>query len=120
MTQTITCINCPLGCRMTVELTDDGDFLSVSGNTCTRGSAYARQECTLPLRMITAVIPASGSLVPLSVKTSQPVPKFMIRDIMLSLGKISVDTPVRIGQIIISDVMGTGADIVATRNLEKT
>ena len=75
MTQVITCINCPVGCRMTVLLSDDGEFLSVTGNTCPRGASYARQECTLPLRMITAVVPVTGSETPLSLKTSAPVPK---------------------------------------------
>ena len=66
----ITCINCPVGCRMTVTLSEDGSFLSVSGNTCPRGASYARQECTLPERMITAVVPVQSSIIPLSVKES--------------------------------------------------
>ena len=120
MEQTITCINCPVGCRMTVQLTEKGEFLSVSGNTCPRGANYARQECTLPLRMITAVIPAAGSPVPLSVKTAGPVPKSMIRNIMQVLSQVSVSAPVRIGQVIVPDILGTGVDIVATRSVEKT
>ena len=117
MEQEITCINCPMGCRMTVSLTDSGQFLSVSGNTCARGAAYARQECTLPERMITAVIPVCGSKTPLSVKTSRPVLKSMIRDVMHELSLVRIQTPVSIGQVIIPDVLHTGADIVATRDL---
>lgn len=117
MEQTITCINCPVGCRMTVTLSEQGEFLSVSGNTCPRGAAYAKQECTLPLRMVTAVIPAAGSETPLSVKTSVPVPKQLIPDIMRELSKAEVSLPVSIGQVILPDVLQTGSDIIATRSL---
>ena len=117
MEQTITCINCPVGCRMSVTLSETGEFLSVTGNTCVRGAKYAKQECTLPQRMITAVIPVRNSSIPLSVKSSVPVPKEMIFSVMGELNGIRVDLPVRIGQVIIADVLGTGADIVATRSL---
>ncbi len=113
----ITCINCPVGCRMTVSLSDKGSFISVSGNTCPRGAKYAEQECTQPLRVLTAVIPVSGSITPLSVKTSAPVPRELIGDIMHALSDVSVSLPVDIGDVILHDVLGSGADIVATREL---
>lgn len=118
MEKTVTCINCPVGCRMTVVLSDAGTFLSVTGNTCPRGAAYARQECTLPERMITAVIPVKGSQVPLSVKTAKPVPKSMIFAVMRELAKVRVSLPVQSGQVILSNVLQTGSDIIATRSLK--
>ncbi len=117
MEQLITCINCPVGCRMTVQLSDDGSFLSVSGNTCPRGSKYARQECTMPERMITAVIPVSGSSFPLSVKSAAPVPKKLIRKLMKELSGISVSLPVSAGDVILKNVCDTGVDVIATRSL---
>ena len=117
MEQMITCINCPLGCRMEVKLSESGEFLSVSGNTCPRGAAYAKQECTQPERMITAVVPVTGSRTPLSIKTSSPVPKFLIRDIMNEIGLLSLSLPVVSGQVIIHDVLHTGSDIIATRSI---
>ena len=103
---------------MSVTLNESGEFLSVSGNTCPRGAVYARQECTLPERMITAVIPVQGSVIPLSVKTSRPVPKSLIEKIMTELGKVCISRPVNAGQIIVSNVLNTGSDIVATRSVE--
>ena len=102
---------------MRVNLSDRGEFVSVSGNTCPWGAKYAEQECTHPLRVLTAVIPVRGSEMPLSVKTSAPVPKEMIRDIMLLLGKTAVSLPVKAGAVIMPDVLHTGADIIATRDL---
>ena len=117
MEQIITCINCPMGCRMTVTVSPDGKVTSVSGNTCPRGEKYAVQECTEPVRMITAVIPVEGSRVPLSVKTAQPVPKALIRQVMDVLGSVHVALPVRAGQVIVPDILCTGSDIIATRDL---
>ena len=116
MEQLITCINCPVGCRMKV-VCEDGEVISVEGNTCPRGDRYARQECTQPMRMVTAVIPVENSDTPLSVKTAEPVPKMLIFDIMEQLKKIHISTPVSLGQIIIPDVCGTGVRIIATRHL---
>ena len=117
MEQTITCIYCPVGCRMTVSLSDTGKFLSVTGNTCPRGAKYAQQECTLPERMITAVIPVAGSETPLSVKTASPVPKKLISSVIDELARVQVSLPVTIGQIVLPDVLNTGVDIIATRSL---
>jgi len=120
MEQTITCINCPVGCRMTVTLSEEGAFLSVSGNTCPRGAKYARQECTQPERMITAVLPVSGSPVPLSVKTRSPVPKKRIFEIMRELSRLQITAPVQPGDVVLANVLNTGVDIVATRGVQKT
>ncbi len=116
--QIITCINCPVGCRMTVTLDDTtGAFVSVAGNTCPRGERYARQECVAPERMITAVVPVMGSTVPLSVKTSAPVPKKLIPEVMAQLSRLHLTTPVSAGTPVIRNVLDTGADIVATRTV---
>ena len=117
MEQTITCINCPVGCRMTVSLSDTGEFLSVTGNTCPRGAKYAQQECTRPERIITAVIPVAGSETPLSVKTASPVPKKLISSVIDELARVQVSLPVTIGQVVLPDVLNTGVDIIATRSL---
>ena len=117
MERMITCINCPVGCRMTVSLSETGEFLSVSGNTCPRGAKYAQQECTRPERMITAVIPVAGSDVPLSVKTAGPVPKDKIQAVMRALSEVEVSLPVQAGEPVVSNVLDTGVDVVATRSL---
>ena len=117
MDKIVTCINCPLGCRITVTLSEKGKFDSVSGNTCPRGAVYAEQECTRPMRMITAVIHVSGSAVPLSVKTNLPVPKSLIPEMMGIIGRLNISAPVRQGETILKNILNTGADIIATRTV---
>lgn len=117
MEQTITCISCPVGCRMTV-ITQDGQFVSVSGNTCKRGEVYARQECIAPQRTVTAVIPVQGASTPLSVKTRTPIPKAQISACMQALSALELTAPVHAGEVVLPDVCGTGVDIIATKTVE--
>ena len=70
------------GGTFTTRQNEAGEILNVEGNTCLRGDKYARQECTFPLRMITAVIQVENCSMPLSVKTASPVPKKLIPEIM--------------------------------------
>ena len=114
MEQTITCISCPVGCRMTVQV-EGGAVTSVAGNTCKRGETYARQECVAPERMVTAVIPVEGSPMPLSVKTRTPIPKARIQDCMAALAKLRLTAPVAMGDVVLPDVCGTGVDVIATK-----
>lgn len=117
MDQLITCINCPVGCRMQV-MVENGEVTSVSGNSCNRGVAYAKQECVSPTRMITAVVTVEGRKTPVSVKTRAPIPKAKLFDCMAQLGSLNVKAPVHMGDVICSDVCGTGVDVIATKTVE--
>lgn len=114
MKRDLTCVACPLGCSITVEY-EGTEVLSVTGNTCKRGDAYARTEIINPTRSIASTVKVNGGVHPVvPVKTSAPIPKTMIFDCMKEINKVCVNAPVTIGQVIIADVLGTGADIVAT------
>lgn len=110
------CIGCPMGCPLTVEM-ENAEVVSVSGNTCPRGDAYARKEVTNPTRIVTSTVMVEGGTVDMvSVKTKSDIPKDKIFDCIKALKGIRVKAPVRIGDVILSDVAGTGVDIVATKN----
>lgn len=109
----LTCIICPRGCELTVALGDAGEVLGVSGNACARGEVYANTECTNPTRTVTTTVRcADGSVVP--VKTSIPVPKGMIVDVMREINRARIDGDVKVGQVVIEKVAGTDADVVIT------
>ena len=113
-TEIITCINCPVGCRM--EVTHEGEeVLSVKGNTCKRGDAYARQECVAPLRMVTAVAPVQDRETPVSLKTRQPIPKRLIDECMRAVMERPFTPPIAAGDVLIPNVCGTGVDVIATK-----
>ena len=114
----LTCINCPMGCALTVEMEGD-EVVNVSGNTCKRGDAYGRKEVTDPTRIVTSTVKVSGGRAEMvSVKTKQDIPKGKISECIKALKDVQVQAPVRIGDVIITDVAGTGVDIVATKNIE--
>lgn len=113
------CIGCPMGCPLHVT-TEGAEVLSVTGNTCPRGDAYARKEVTNPTRIVTSSVRVYGSAtgaVTVSCKTGSDIPKGKIFDVVLSLKGVSVKAPVNIGDVIVADAAGTGVDIVATKRV---
>ena len=112
------CICCPLGCRMTVEKTDEGYV--VTGNTCPRGKAYAIDEMTAPKRMITSSVEVKGGNYHMvSVKTSEPIAKELIFSALDLLKGVVVTAPVKEGEIVVKDLLGTGVNFIATREVVK-
>jgi len=108
------CVSCPVGCVLTVS----DDVSTVSGNQCPAGIEYAREEMTNPTRNIATSVRVSGGDMPmLSVKTKSPIPKGAIMDAVKAIHQVHVPAPVTIGDVILADVVGTGVNIVATRNI---
>lgn len=112
----LTCIGCPLGCDIAVQV-ENGNVLNVEGNTCPKGEQYAKKEVTNPTRIITSSVKLENSTLPsLSVKTKEDIPKDKIFDCVNALKNVSVKAPVKIGDVVLEDVAGTGVDIIATKN----
>jgi len=113
----IICIVCPTGCRIRVRGVNQ-QRLTVGGNECKRGEEYALKEITDPRRtLITTVQIDHGSLRRLPVRTNREIPKESIFPCMEVINRARVEAPVEIGQVIIPDILGTGADVVATRSM---
>ena len=113
MKQNLTCIICPRGCSMEIDL----DTMRVSGNSCPKGERYAVDECTNPVRTVTSSVRvANRENTMASVKTASPVPKKHIFEVMEKIRNTKILAPVKIGDIIVKDVYGT--DIVATKNIK--
>ena len=116
MKRDLICVACPLGCPITVEY-EGTEVFSVTGNTCKRGDAYARTEVVNPTRSLATSVKVNGGIHPVvPVRSSQPVPKSMMFECMKVINAASVDAPVQIGQVIIPNILDTGADIIATNN----
>lgn len=115
----LTCINCPMGCSLTVEMNGD-EVINVSGNTCSRGDAYARKEVTNPTRIVTSTVKVTdGKSDMVSVKTKEDIPKGKIFECIKELQGVQVQAPVHIGDVIVADIADTGVAVVATKNIEK-
>lgn len=113
MKREMTCIVCPMGCRMEVTL-ENGVVTQVEGNICKRGSEYAKTECTNPMRNVTTtVLCENGELLP--VKTDRPVRKEDVFLVMEAVNNTIAHLPVRIKDVIIENVCG--CNIVAAKNI---
>ena len=113
----MTCIGCPMGCALRVEVR--GDEIIVSGNLCKRGEKYARTELLNPVRSVTSTVRITGGTVArLSVRTAKDVPKDKIFACMEEIRRRRVEAPVHTGAVVISNCAGTGVDVIATKNVE--
>lgn len=115
----INCFICPNGCEMMVD--QKGEDIKVSGNKCTRGEDFARQEVTMPLRILTSSVVARGlSQKMIAVRTSKPIPKRLIPAAMLRIKEIVVDQPVEPGDVLIKDFLNLpGVDLIVTRRVNR-
>ncbi len=116
--KTLTCVACPKGCEVTVE--HDGDeIIEIMGNACPQGSDYAKEEVVAPTRILPTTAKVKNGALPLvPVKTTGPIPLEVIHDAMAVIGNVEVEAPIEVGEVIIENILDTGADIVATRNLD--
>ncbi len=115
MERNLTCILCPRGC--TLNVTVDGDNVFVTGNACPRGRHYGEEEVVAPKRTVTSIVRVSNREdVMVSVKTDKPVNKADIFAVMEEIRKASVAAPIKVGDIILSDVCGS--NIIATKDID--
>lgn len=113
----LTCIGCPLGCPLTVAL-EGNEVTNVTGNTCPKGAIYAKKEVTNPTRIVTSTVRVCGGSSPMvNVKTASDIPKGKIFECVEALKDVVVTAPVKIGDVVLADVAGTGVDIIAARNV---
>ena len=115
MKRNLTCIVCPIGCQLSVTL-ENGVVTEVTGNTCPRGKQYAIDECTNPVRTVTTTArTADGGVIP--VKTDRPVPKELIFECMKEIDRSVVTLPAQIGDVVIENLLGIGANVIVTANM---
>lgn len=112
------CIGCPLGCRLEVEENELEEIVEVRGWSCRKGEKYAVQEHRDPRRMLATSVQIVGSVwARLPVKTSDDIPKDLVRDVVRVVHTVTVTAPVKMGDVIVQNVLGTGVDVVASRDM---
>lgn len=95
------CTTCPSECLLTVEVKRGADgavaeVRSVTGNSCPRGDKFAHQELTCPMRVLTTTVAVSGGDETLLV----------------------VDAPIRMGDIVLPNLLDTGTDLIASMDID--
>ena len=109
----IICIVCPRGCHLQV----DEQTLHVTGNHCERGAAYGPQELRAPTRVLTSTVRLEGGkgIRRCPVKTNAAIPKELLFEAMHALDAVELTAPVKVGQVALADLLGTGVDVVCTK-----
>jgi CxxC motif-containing protein len=116
MNDRLTCLLCPAGCEL--DVLDEGGRLRVRGNECDKGAAFAEDEIRHPMRNLATSVPLKGTEAGMvSVRLSGPVPRERIFPILEAIAGLRPGAPVRRGQVLIPNVLGTGVDVIATRTV---
>lgn len=114
----LVCINCPKGCHLVVE--NINGEIKVSGNSCPRGEQYAINEMTNPLRTVTTTVSIVSNVYDrLPVITSSPVPKAKIMEVCKALKGVEVKAPIKMGDIVVENILGLNVNIVASKSIDK-
>lgn len=112
----IICVTCPKGCTLRVK--HEGKEVLEVLDGCKRGEEYAICELQDPRRMVASTVRVEGGLHPLvPVYTRKAFPKHLIPELARSLRQVAVPAPVRINQVVLADALGTGIDVVASRDM---
>lgn len=116
---TMCCTTCPSGCALRVTINEQDQVEKVEGNTCPRGETFAYKEWVNPERMLTstvyAIIDGRESLIP--VKSREPISKKLMKKAMEEIQEICVENPVQMGDVIKTNLAGSGIDLVACKTI---
>ena len=118
------CTTCPSECLLTVEAERDADgavveVRSVTGNSCPRGDTFAHQELTCPMRVLTTTVAVSGgdeALLP--VRTAEAIPLALHAKAMDLICGLVVEAPIRMGDVVLEDLLHTGIDLIASMDID--
>ena len=116
MERELICIMCPNGCHLKVD-----DALNVTGAKCPRGVAYGKAEVSHPTRVLTTTVKIKGGdiLKVCPVKSKEPIPKEKLFEAMEEVNKLCVSLPIKMNQVIVEDLLGTGIPLIATREIKE-
>lgn len=116
--ENIVCVGCPLGCRTTLRIDPRGEIVKITGYKCKEGRQYVMEEHRNPVRILTTTVRTEKSPRPLlPVRTNRPILKLKLKEATLALVRVKAKPPVKIGQVILPNLLNSGVDVVATDDL---
>jgi CxxC motif-containing protein len=116
MIKKLTCIDCPKGCVLSIEI-ESGKVVKVTGNLCPKGIPYATCEIENPMRILTSTVLTNGlSIKMIPVRTDKPIPKPRLLDAMKEIRKLKLDKPVHVGDVLVSNFLSLGVNLISTRD----
>ncbi|MHA2283699.1 MAG: DUF1667 domain-containing protein [Promethearchaeota archaeon] len=90
----------------------------MEGHSCKRGEVYAREEFIAPKRILTTTMRVENGFLPLiPVRSDKPIPKERLQEALKQIAKAKIKAPVKMGEILLKEVLGLNANIIASRDL---
>ena len=118
----ITCIDCPLGCSITVRYKKNkkNKIIKVIGNQCKKGIKFAKDEI-IGLRWIltTTITIKSAKINRLPVRSDVPVKKEKIIEMVKEIKKVKISPPVKMGDTVAKNFMHSGVDIISSMSISE-
>jgi len=116
----ITCISCPMGCDVELDIDDNDQITCMTGNNCKAGEKYVKNEYYNPTRVLPTTARVKNGVLPLvPVKSQDPIPKGLLKKAMVEIAKVELEAPVKLGDVVVENILDTGVNIVATREMPK-
>jgi len=116
----ITCISCPMGCDVELDIDDSDQITCMTGNNCKAGEKYVKNEYYNPTRVLPTTARVKNGVLPLvPVKSQDPIPKGLLKKAMVEIAKVELEAPVKLGDVVVENILDTGVNIVATREMPK-
>ena len=116
----LTCIICPMSCILDVKYINK-KIKTIKGHQCKKGRKYAEEELFDPKRTLTSTVKVNHGVIPLvSVRTDRPIPKNLIFPIMHEIMQLTLDAPIKLGDIIVKNIQNTDANLIATKTVAKS
>jgi len=114
----ITCIGCPKGCQIKILKKANGE-ITAEDFFCKKGQEYAIQEYKDPKRILTTTLKVqNGQLQLIPVRSNLPIPKNRLIDCMNYMADVEIKAPIKMGDVLISNILNLNVDIISSRDLE--
>jgi CxxC motif-containing protein len=113
------CVVCPIGCEIDV-VHDGSKIISMEGNRCEKSVEFVSQELIEPMRILTTTVRIQGSrwrVIP--VRSDKAVPKRLFPRVMKQLRRITLQAPVNMLDVVVTDILHTGANVITTRTMPR-
>jgi CxxC motif-containing protein len=116
----ITCISCPMGCDVELEIDDNNQIECMEGATCKAGEKYVKNEYYNPTRILPTTARVKNGVLPLvPVKSQDPIPKGLLKKAMVEIARVELEAPVKLGDVVVENILDTGVNIIATREMPR-
>lgn len=112
------CEGCPKKCLVSIDSVNG--LNNVSGNECIKGYDIANKKIGEKKEVLTTLVRIKGGYKNVvGVKSTGPIDLKIHIECSKALSRLNVGAPISIGDIVCTNILNTGLDIVCVENVDK-